>query len=117
MYKVIKRFKDLQDNNYVYNAGDIFPREGVVVPESRIEELSTNKNRRGISLIKEISEPKKEIGEPVEETIPEEIEEAIPEEVSKEVVSEPEEDTEDAQTGKSPSKKTKAKKNAKKAQE
>lgn len=109
MYKAIKRFKDLQDNNYVYNAGDIFPREGVVVPESRIRELSTNENRRGISLIKEISEPKKEIVEPVEET--------IPEGVSKEVVSEPKEDTEDTQTGENPSKKTKAKKNTKKAQE
>ena len=29
MFKVISRFADLQDNNHVYEAGDVFPREGM----------------------------------------------------------------------------------------
>jgi len=31
MYKVIKHFIDLHDNDHSYNEGDIFPREGVDV--------------------------------------------------------------------------------------
>lgn len=54
MYKVIVRFKDLQDNNHVYNAGDNFPRNGVNVSKKRIKELSSDKNRRGIPLIEEV---------------------------------------------------------------
>ena len=30
MYKVIKHFIDLHDNDHSYNEGDIFPREGVI---------------------------------------------------------------------------------------
>ncbi len=56
MYKVIVRFKDLQDNNHVYNVGDIFPHKGINVSKKRIKELSSNKNRRGVPLIKEVAE-------------------------------------------------------------
>lgn len=59
MYKVIKAFTDLQDNNYAYKEGDTYPREGVSVLPSRVKELSTTANRRGEILIKEIEdEPK-----------------------------------------------------------
>lgn len=58
MYKVIKMFTDLQDNSFKYNAGDIFPRKGLDVSDERIEELSTDKNRRHIPLIEEIKEKK-----------------------------------------------------------
>lgn len=51
MYKVIKHFTDLQDNNYAYHVGDDFPREGVTVTPERLEELSGDKNRRGIPVI------------------------------------------------------------------
>lgn len=51
MYRVIVKFKDLQDRNHVYNAGDIFPRNGLVVTEERLEELASTANRRGIQLI------------------------------------------------------------------
>lgn len=54
MYKVIIRFKDLQDNNHVYNVGDIFPHKGVNVNKKRIKELSSDKNRRGVPLIEEV---------------------------------------------------------------
>lgn len=60
MYKVIKDFADLQDNNYIYRKNDIFPRKGFDVLPSRIKELATAKNRQGQPLIEEIEEaPKK----------------------------------------------------------
>lgn len=69
MYRVLKFFTDLQDNNYAYNEGDTFPREGLVVSTDRFEELSSDKNKRGIPLIELLpfteDEAKKE--EPKEE--------------------------------------------------
>ena len=59
MYKVIKSFTDLQDNNYAYYVGDTFPHNGVEVVAERIAELSSDKNRRGIPLIEEIAEKPK----------------------------------------------------------
>ena len=54
MYRVIKYFADLQDNNFAYNVGDEYPRKGVSVLPSRIRELATDKNRQGVPLIEEI---------------------------------------------------------------
>ena len=54
MYRVIKYFTDLQDNNFAYNVGDEYPRKGVSVLPSRIRELATDKNRQGVPLIEEI---------------------------------------------------------------
>ena len=67
-YKVIKAFTDMQDNNYAYDPKDparnTYPRKGLNVLQSRINELASNKNRRGVPLIEEIpekaEEPKKE---------------------------------------------------------
>ena len=59
MYKVIKSFTDLQDNNYAYYVGDTFPHNGVDVGAERIEELASNKNRLGVPLIEEIKEKPK----------------------------------------------------------
>lgn len=50
-YKVVHRFKDLQDNNRIYRPGDIYDSEGK--PQERIKELSTTKNKIGKILIKE----------------------------------------------------------------
>lgn len=50
-YKVIKYFTDLQDNNYAYHVGDTYPREGIDPKPSRIAELSSASNRRGVPLI------------------------------------------------------------------
>ena len=64
MYKVIKYFVDLQDNNHKYDVGDIYPRKGLNVLQSRINELASNKNKQKTPLIEEIpekvEEPKKE---------------------------------------------------------
>ena len=59
MYRVIKSFTDLQDNNYAYYVGDTFPHNGVEVGAERIAELASDKNRRGIPLIEEIAEKPK----------------------------------------------------------
>ena len=59
MYKVIKSFTDLQDNNHAYSVGDTFPRNGVEVDAERIAELASDKNRLSVPLIKEIAEKPK----------------------------------------------------------
>ena len=67
MYKVIKYFTDMQDNNFAYDPKDparnTYPRKGLSVLPSRIKELASDKNRQGCPLIEEIpekvDEPKK----------------------------------------------------------
>ena len=63
MYKVIKHFTDMQDNNFAYQVGDEYPRKGMSVLQSRINELAGSKNRQGVPLIEEtpekVEEPKK----------------------------------------------------------
>lgn len=54
IYVAIERFKDLQDNGFEYKAGMIYPRKGVEVKESRINELTTSKNLMGKVLIAEL---------------------------------------------------------------
>lgn len=56
MYRVIKFFRDLQDNNHAYHVGDIFPHGGMAVSEDRLLELSTDTNRRRIPLIEKVEE-------------------------------------------------------------
>lgn len=64
MYRVIKAFVDLQDNNHKYDVGDTYPRKGLNVLPSRIKELASNKNLQKTPLIEEIPDieekPKKE---------------------------------------------------------
>ena len=59
MYKVIKSFTDLQDNNHAYSVGDTFPHNGVEVGAERIAELASGKNLQGVPLIEEVSEKPK----------------------------------------------------------
>lgn len=51
MYKVIKYFTDLQDNEHPYNAGGTFPRDGLTVSRERIIELATASNKQSTPLI------------------------------------------------------------------
>ena len=60
MYKCIRHFTDLQDNNYAYKVGDEYPRKGLSVLPSRIKELASSENRQNCPLIIEIEEPKPE---------------------------------------------------------
>ena len=59
MYRVIKAFRDLKDNNHVYYVGDTFPHNGVGVGAERIAELASDKNRLGVPLIEEAAEKPK----------------------------------------------------------
>ena len=59
MYKVIKYFTDLQDNNYAYYVGDTFPRNGVEAGAERIAELSSDKELQGVPSIEEVVEKPK----------------------------------------------------------
>lgn len=56
MYEVINYFTDLQDNEYPYNVGDIFPRDGLTVSEERLKELSSSNNKQSKPLIKFVEE-------------------------------------------------------------
>lgn len=62
-YKVVHRFRDLQDNDHIYKVGDTYPRKEIkiedVAPE-RIEELSGTQNKIGEILIKAEKEEVKE---------------------------------------------------------
>lgn len=51
MYTVIRRFADLQDEGYIYEAGDTFPRPDFDVTDERIAELAGRNNRAGYPLI------------------------------------------------------------------
>lgn len=60
MYKVIKAFVDLQDCNFPYKVGDVFPRNGKTVTENRLAELACSDNKQGQPLIKLVEGPKAE---------------------------------------------------------
>lgn len=58
MYIVVSSFKDLTDNEFEYTVGDEFPRKERDINDitkERLEELTTNKNKKGRILIKEIN--------------------------------------------------------------
>lgn len=59
MYKVVKRFFDLQAN-HAYSVGDNFPHDGAEVDEDRINELLTGTNKLGVPLIEETKEKPKQ---------------------------------------------------------
>ena len=61
MYRALMHFTDLQDNNYKYQAGDVFPRKGLKVSDERLNELLSDKNRRHKPVIEKVEEPKEEI--------------------------------------------------------
>ena len=67
MYRVVKFFRDLQDNNHAYHVGDTFPHDGMEVSIDRLTELSTDKNRRKMPLIELVKEPVDDFMNPPEE--------------------------------------------------
>lgn len=60
-YRVVRYFRDLQDNNHAYNTGDTFPREGVNVSEDRIKELASTQNKQFCKLIEAVAEEPTEV--------------------------------------------------------
>lgn len=67
MYKVIKSFVDLKDDNYKYEVGDEYPRLGLQPSIARIAELSSTENRRKTKLIEEVKEETPAADEAAEE--------------------------------------------------
>lgn len=58
MYIVCKTFADLQDNNFLYDIGDEYPRSGLEVSPERIAELAGSNNLQGMPLIKAVKTEK-----------------------------------------------------------
>lgn len=54
-YVVIKDFTDFQDDNHVYRTGDKYPRKGKAT-KKRVEELTTDKNKRKEVLIEAVEQ-------------------------------------------------------------
>lgn len=61
MYRVIRYFTDLQDNDYAYNVGDVYPRQGMSVSDERFAELASAENRQKTPLIEAVDEPDAEV--------------------------------------------------------
>ena len=64
VYKVVHSFKDLKDNNHIYNINDVYPRknaaaEGYIPDKKRISELMSEKNKIGKVLIRPIESGEK----------------------------------------------------------
>ena len=61
MYIVVKRFRDLQDDQkHIYAVGDEYPRSGLKPTKKRIAELESDENKLKTPLIKlvGVEEPK-----------------------------------------------------------
>lgn len=58
MYRVKVYFTDLQDNGRPYHPGDVFPRDGFSVSESRLKELSSENNKRRMPMIEYVPDEK-----------------------------------------------------------
>lgn len=69
MYKVISSFIDLQDEKYLYNVGDSFPRKGKAVTDDRIIELSSRRNATGKPLIQLVEGANEALVQVVEEPV------------------------------------------------
>lgn len=50
-YEVLRKFRDLEDDNHVYEVGDNYPRRGTL-DEKRVEVLASADNKIGEPLIK-----------------------------------------------------------------
>lgn len=66
-YKVIRPFKDKENDNTRYNVGDVFPKGDKKVTKKRIEELTKNHPQHNVAFIAPViaSEENKD-SEPVE---------------------------------------------------
>lgn len=68
MYKAVFRFADLQDNWYIYEVGDSYPREGYEPTPERIAELAGTKNKVGKVLIERVKKAEKKAEDVAEKT-------------------------------------------------
>lgn len=66
-YSVIRAFFDLQDGEYGYHVGDVFPREGYAPSQERLDSLLSANNARHQPFIVEVEEVAEEVAEEVTE--------------------------------------------------
>ena len=52
MYEVVVSFRDLMNNNHVYQVGDTYPVSGYKPTKARIDALATGKNSYNTVFIK-----------------------------------------------------------------
>lgn len=110
MYRVIKYFTDLQDNNHAYRVGDIYPREGFAPSEKRVKELLSGENKRKVKLIEEVTKaPLKDAEAPQNVPQNEDTEEQPVAEVEAVETADVAEETEEKEAEKKPAKKKKTK--------
>lgn len=57
-YKVIKFFTDIEDKDYPYKIGAVYPRKGLNVTKERIAQLMSSNNKQCAPLIIEEAEKK-----------------------------------------------------------
>ena len=57
IYRALIRFCDRQDDMFMYEAGDTYPRPGLDVTPERIAELAGSDNRMGYPLIRREETP------------------------------------------------------------
>lgn len=55
-YKVVRRFKESKHGGHIYEVGDEYPKKGERTTKTRLEELSTTKNKYGKIFIEEVKE-------------------------------------------------------------
>lgn len=70
--KVVYKFADLIDGNYIYEVGDKYPRNGYKPTKERVEELKGSDNKIGKPLI--VAEPEDVIKAEPEAVAPKEAE-------------------------------------------
>lgn len=58
-YKVINRFKDLKDNNKIYEVGEEYPKGKTKPTKKRIEELTSVHPKHGVAFIEEVEKDSK----------------------------------------------------------
>lgn len=59
MAKVLNKFKEVNHDNHIYNAGDTYPAEGFKADADRVSFLSKKHSRYGVAFL-EADEQKKE---------------------------------------------------------
>ena len=64
MYKVIKKFADLEDRNHIYEVGDVYPREGSEPTDERVAFLASDQNKLKTPVIQLVPEKKKKKEKP-----------------------------------------------------
>lgn len=68
MYKVLNKFADFLDNDFVYEVGDAYPREGFEPTNSRLEQLSEFIHALGGPAVEKVEDGETEGAESEEKT-------------------------------------------------